>query len=316
MNFSEKVGWRVVTWASRLFVSLMAIPVLFVILLLTGKEYSSAVRWAFVVYGALFGVGAVLYLITNYLNSPSRTRPDARLEERVGKLETLLETSSRNITLEGNDIASLREVVVSILEEVQASGKDSSKLPMPDAPSSAWKWADVISGFDVTKNRLLKEMDELSRRTNLNLALGTVTTIVAGIGLIFMVVLSPVHFDATNMNAYPWLVVAHYLPRLSLIVFAEIFAYFFLRLYKASLPEAKFYQNEITNIEMRLTALKASLLMENSESLAVVVQGLSRMERNIPAKLEKMGAKSEKPGEIDERYILETVAGLLKIKAP
>jgi hypothetical protein len=42
-----------------------------------------------------------------------------------------------------------------------------------------------------------------------------------------------------------------------------VFAFFFLRLYKTTLAEEKFYQNELTSRTARQTALEAALLSKN-----------------------------------------------------
>jgi len=36
----------------------------------------------------------------------------------------------------------------------------------------------------------------------------------------------------------------------------ELFAYFFLKLYKSDLSEIKYFQNELTNVEMRYAAVR------------------------------------------------------------
>ncbi|MBI5525005.1 MAG: hypothetical protein HY897_01580 [Deltaproteobacteria bacterium] len=41
---------------------------------------------------------------------------------------------------------------------------------------------------------------------------------------------------------------SHYVPRITTVTFIEVFAFFFLKLYRASLIEIKFYQNELTSL--------------------------------------------------------------------
>lgn len=73
-------------------------------------------------------------------------------------------------------------------------------------------------------------------------------------------------FHAQPSGQDPWLFTTHFLPRLTLVVFIEIFAYFFLRLYKSSLTEIKYFQNEMTNIEAKFIALYIALESDNQET--------------------------------------------------
>ena len=127
---------------------------------------------------------------------------------------------------------------------------------------------------DETLRRIYKEISALSRRGTLNLVLGVVTA-VSGIALLSYVVLGKASPSATIAD---FAIV--FLPRLSIVVIIEVFAYFFLRLYKASLDEIKFFQNEATNIEFHFTALLTALKEEDAALLKDVVHAFIRTERN------------------------------------
>ena len=70
--------------------------------------------------------------------------------------------------------------------------------------------------------RLYKEIDALSRRGNLNLSLGILTTII-GLGILGYFVLE---IDSIPEDKMAF--IAYFLPRLSLVILIEVFAYFFL----------------------------------------------------------------------------------------
>lgn len=128
--------------------------------------------------------------------------------------------------------------------------------------------------FDMSRRRLLMELDALGRRGNLNLGIGAVVTLI-GLLLLGMTVFYEVS-DVKDLIG----MASHYLPRLSLIVLIEIFAYFFLSLYKAGLSEIKYFQNELTNIETRQVALQAALDSNENSIISSVVTKLSETERN------------------------------------
>ena len=95
---------------------------------------------------------------------------------------------------------------------------------------------DVVgSNFEQTISRLREELYSLGKRSNLNLALGVVTT-VTGLSILGVFVLS----RTTEMKEVLDFV-KHFVPRISLVIFIEIFAYFFLRLYKDTLSEIKYF---------------------------------------------------------------------------
>ncbi|MBK1650538.1 hypothetical protein CKO36_18730 [Rhabdochromatium marinum] len=69
-----------------------------------------------------------------------------------------------------------------------------------------------------------------------------------------------------------------YLPKLSLVLLIELFAFFFLKLYRYSLMEVKYFQNEITSCEIKMMGLVASI---DSELKASVVDHFIAVERNF-----------------------------------
>lgn len=125
-----------------------------------------------------------------------------------------------------------------------------------------------------TLERLSSEIQSLTRRGNLNLSLGVVTTII-GLSILgyFVLKSGPVTDDKMAF-------IANFIPRLSLVILIEVFAYFFLKLYKSSLSEIKYFQNEMTNIEAKLAAIKTSISHADKDTLANVVHSLSATERN------------------------------------
>jgi uncharacterized membrane-anchored protein YhcB (DUF1043 family) len=128
--------------------------------------------------------------------------------------------------------------------------------------------------FDNTTSRLREELYSLTKRSNLNLALGIVTTLV-GLSLLGMFVLqAPLQFDTTIDFA------ESFLPRLSLVILIEIFAYFFLRLYKDTLAEIKYFQNEITNIEAKHLATEIAIENKVEGGVLQIIEGLLATERN------------------------------------
>jgi hypothetical protein len=130
----------------------------------------------------------------------------------------------------------------------------------------------------LTTKRLNQEITELGRRGAINLIIGIITTAV-GVSYLGYIVYS----SMGDGEDFGWKSGVHTLLRVSIALFIQIFAYFFLRLYKTSLEDIKYYQNEITNIESRWLAL-AAIDLKNDALLKLVVDSLIKTERNFVLK--------------------------------
>ena len=71
------------------------------------------------------------------------------------------------------------------------------------------------------------------------------------------------------------------IARFSLVIFIEVFAFYYFRLYKNIMVDIKFYQNEITNIEMKLLALHAVEDKNDLDTLKILSSELIKTERNF-----------------------------------
>jgi hypothetical protein len=160
------------------------------------------------------------------------------------------------------------------------------------------------STFQDTAARLRAEIGSLTRRGNLNLVIGVVTTGFAVALLVYMVLGATSAFES-----WPVLL-SHYIPRITTVVFIEIFAFFFLRLYKSSLIEIKYYQDELTTLASQHIAFEAAHAAgEDKAKLAVITQ-LVKPSRNHAEKSIKDEAPA--PGDLKElSEILERVTKLV-----
>lgn len=124
------------------------------------------------------------------------------------------------------------------------------------------------------EQRLVNEVAALSRRANANLAFGTITTI-AGLILLAWVVLrsSPPEGSLSAQLSY-------HAGRYGLVVFVEVFAYFFLRLYKNGLGEIKYFQNELTSVQLRGVGLHLAIGSASQDALNSSIELMMKSERN------------------------------------
>lgn len=116
-----------------------------------------------------------------------------------------------------------------------------------------------LMAFDPSIERLHKAAETSYWMSITNLFIGFLVTVV-GFGLLvyFVVVMN----DKSNQPGNA--LISYFIPRLSLTLLVELFAFFFLKLYERNLKEVKFYQNEITSLEYK--AIAASIVEETDKA--------------------------------------------------
>ena len=166
------------------------------------------------------------------------------------------------------------EIVQELRKQIEAKATDEFLAGIKDDIHSSLETRFLTRHLESTVGRLMSEVRALTGRGNINLVIGICTAIV-GLGTLGYVVFSQVPQTGDWHS-----ILMYYAPRLSLAICIELFAYFFLRLYKTSLQDIKYFQNELTNIEMRSMALMAALQGSDSVTTANCLQMLAQTERN------------------------------------
>jgi len=128
--------------------------------------------------------------------------------------------------------------------------------------------------LDASMARLQDELLALGRRGSFNLAIGAATTCLSVVLLTFML------FGHNETNASVPELLSYYIPRVSTVVFVEIFGFFFLRLYKSSLSERQYYQNELTTLSLFYVAVDMVARSSSPESFAALAKSLVERDRN------------------------------------
>lgn len=155
--------------------------------------------------------------------------------------------------------------------------------------------------------RLRQEISDLGRRANLNLVIGFFISFLGLSLLAYFVYTTNVELDNPQLNVAT--VATRFLVRLSLVVVVEVFAYFFLRLYRYSLFEIKYFQNELTNIEMKNIALTTAILSQDEDTAAKIALELVKTERNFILKKGESTLTLRKE-EMENAYDLATISRL------
>ncbi|MEZ0003198.1 hypothetical protein [Sinorhizobium fredii] len=209
-------------------------------------------------------------------------------------------TERAKVVLSNEDIEEVKQKTIDGLgadavERISAAirAEIDSKADAPDPTVSVVQHALMSS-----QRRLAQEIDSLGRRANVNLTIGFAVSLVGMIALAFFIYTANNEMDR-NLDLMQ--VAIRFLVKLSLVVFMQVFAYFFLRLYRHSLFEIKYFQNELTNIEQKYLALNVALENKNANAVKTISEELAKAERNFILKKGEttVGLQRE---EIEARY--------------
>lgn len=236
----------------------------------------------FVVIGIIslgFGIGLLLY---RYLqtglskNSFESINSNSSIRNEIEELRLeILKLRKKGGSL--NETENLNEVINNIINNTLSVDFISSKIDKvySEEALEKSKIRQLYQGFENLGYRIEGELARLRRSANLNLVIGTLTTSMAIMALGYEAFRTNLDFTDTVK------LLAHYLPRLSLVVFIEIFAFFFLKLYKANLQDIKYFNNEKTNIDFKIISFKTAIHQENQELIKLTVEELIKTERNF-----------------------------------
>lgn len=175
--------------------------------------------------------------------------------------------------------------------------------------------------YDITR-RLSREIADLRLRSNVNLLIGMSIT-AGGLYLLWTTVsivdsselLKQLASEGDESN-YKFIknIMLPIIPRIMLVIFVEVFAYFFLRLYKNTLSEIKYFQNELTNVESKFAAAEFSFITNNSDGLKTSIKSLSKTERNFVLEKGQTTVELERAKSETEltRNIIKTIPAIFK----
>lgn len=241
-----------------------------------------------VLLGVVIAMAGVTMIMLTYLQ---QTRKRAALEERISRAEFYrlrhevgrLKSQTANVA---NFTPEEREKIVSEVKtnlSKSAANKLASIWAEEFQQVSAEQKHDSIflETAEELVDRLEEEISALGRRANVNLTIGI---LISGLGLLVLTwfVVAATTDLAIGLNAEN--AALRFAVRLSLAVFIQVFAYFFLRLYRYSIFEIKYFQNEITVAQFKLLALVGAMQTKDNAVVGAICQDLAKTERNFVLK--------------------------------
>lgn len=244
---------------------------------------------------ALISVAAFAFYYLQFEGAQTNA-PNDKWKKEYSELRLTLEKTTKDVqnirsmidNLEGVDKESRESLLKAVVDEIEKEAVDhhiDAKISLiKENLKHEAKIGYFEESFSLSRSRLQKEIMKLGLRSNINLIIGMIITI-SGLFLLWDTVgiLNNEEViggaDGKNQSFYR-AISLHFVPRITLVVFIELFAYFFLRLYKESLSEMKYFQNELTNIESKHVALVAAFESDNKVGLENILNQLIETERN------------------------------------
>jgi hypothetical protein len=99
------------------------------------------------------------------------------------------------------------------------------------------EFAHLFEDLNKLENKFKIQIERLISNSNLNLIIGIITTLLAVVILGFSLLQEKTFNTNTDFFSF-------FLPRISTVIFIELFSFFFLRLYKNNLNEIKYFQKK------------------------------------------------------------------------
>lgn len=213
-----------------------------------------------------------------------------RNEKLVEELKNKIELYESNQVLSADDKKNIIDGAVALTsEEAIKTIFENETQKLTNTIKESLGFDKLVQSSKDIIMRLRREIADLRRRSNLNLALGMAIT-AGGLYLLWTTVsmidaselLKQLASEGVDSNdKFLKNLVLPIIPRVALVIFIEVFAYFFLRLYRDCLSEIKYFQNELTNVESKLAAVEFSYVTNNPDGLKLAIEALSKTERNF-----------------------------------
>jgi hypothetical protein len=244
------------------------------------------------------------------------------LEKQYSEVQASVQANGAGIglTQEERELA-LQGLIASVGDDVlQKVFDEKSSTLLADLKKAAQ--SEIRMTARSTVERLRREINDLRLRSNVNLIIGMGIT-AGGLYLLWTTValvdastlLKALASEGSDSNAkFVKNLVLPVVPRLMLVIFVEVFAYFFLRLYRTGLSEMKYFQNELTNIESKLIAVEYAVATDHVDSLKVSLEALAKTERNFILEKNQTTVELERAKSESEltRNVIKTIPELFK----
>lgn len=194
------------------------------------------------------------------------------------------------------------------IKKLENALKIQNDIRQANTPSNHEHIDTLKKLIEQTTQRINSEIQLERRRSTIYIIFGSVITTIAG----YVLYTSVQHMILTqemtgDINIQSMII------RFSIVIFIEIFAFYYLRLYSKISDNIKFYQNEMTNVEMKSLCFYALKTEEvTNEAKGAILIELSKTERNFVIDKNKTTVDLER-SKLDSNIIKSTISEIAKI---
>lgn len=224
----------------------------------------------------------------------------------LGSLLSYLSRATRGLSESRQIGRQHREILRRARQLATSSGGDDPREPSDARPARILLHSNRLFTIgrakQTTQDRLDRAIAALNARANLNLAIGG-TMLLVGVGLLAL-------GTSGQPIERPMDLLLRFLPRATLAVLVEVFAFFFLRMYRDNLQEMRYFQNEQTSQEARFLAASLALRMSDDALQARVIDQMASSDRNAGFASEAT-PKPRKP--IVDKQIVELIGKVIDV---
>ncbi|EJN2490344.1 hypothetical protein NPL92_004878, partial [Escherichia coli] len=222
--------------------------------------------------------------LLNYVNKgigESKNKNVNSYEELKSELDSLKQEFNQLVTNDSKDLNGVlltskerQELIDNAKKKIVGNTLLAADLSLKNDINSFRNQIEISKHYNDIVYRLENEINRLNRRGGVNLVLGA---FIAFGGILYL------GYSVTNaINTNDKLeYILHMAPKLSFVIVVELFAYFFLKLYKNGFDEVKYFQNELTNIDSKVLAIKFLKGIRNEDLMGEVIKNLMATERNF-----------------------------------
>ncbi|MFV5340877.1 hypothetical protein [Acinetobacter baumannii] len=221
----------------------------------------------------------VVFIISSFVDS---SKYESKSKSNSIFIENAIAYSKSADLLQKNDIENDKKNYEETIEEAKKLLRDkfeniSAESYFEDFKNKI-KMEVIVENFEYKtkriESRVQGEIGRLSRSGIINVSLGMLLSI-GGILYLGIFVVNTQMFDSLEkmfVNTF---------PKAIFVLLIEVFAYFFLKLYKQNLDDIKYYQNELTNIESKNLAVQIAKQSNNHKLITLCIEKLLGTERNF-----------------------------------
>ncbi|MFM5239319.1 hypothetical protein ACEUAP_18240 [Aeromonas veronii] len=233
-------------------------------------------------------------------------------KKEIVKLLDSLHTAIEKGKLESALSEQERQQVISTISQTVESQLNSSLLEMIESKYGNTVYRDKLASkaerlLNSTISRLEAYNEDLKKKASVNLIYGIASTIGAIMLLVFLLMNTQAPETNSQIDT-----IFYYTSRLFLVLLVQGVSIFFLNLYKATLSNILYINNEITNHESKRDALVMSLNWNSEENLANVLSSLSSTERNFILKKGESSIFDSRVTPVENPIPTKVVADLIK----